>query len=73
MTNCNTIHANVIDGVTRLENIASHWKQHFNNLLNIYVNCDNSLKTDMLSNFDNIEHDSYMLFGLKVFLELLVN
>ena len=65
MTNCNTKHANVIDGVTRPENIASHWKQHFNNVLNIYVNCDNSLKTDMLSNFDNIEYDSYKAVSTK--------
>ena len=43
MNNCNTIHANVIDVVTGPENIASHWKQHFDKLLNIYVNCDNSL------------------------------
>ena len=65
MTNCNTIHAYVIDGVTRPENIASHWKQHFNNVLNIYVNCNNSLKTDMLSNFDNIEYDSYKAVWTK--------
>ena len=37
--------------------ISSHWKQHFDKLLNIYANCDNSLKSDVLSNFDSIEHN----------------
>ena len=74
MNNCNIIHAYVIDGVTGPENIASHWKQHFDKLLNIYLNFDNSLKADMLSNFDNIEHDlPPCLFRPKVFLKLLVN
>ena len=72
MNNCNTIHANVIDGVTGPENIASHWKQYFDKLLNIYVNCDNSLKTDMLSNFDNIEHDSIMVVSAKRVSKLLI-
>ena len=71
MNNCNTIHANVIDGVTGPENIASHWKQHFDKLLNIYVNCDNSLKTDMLSKFDNIEHDSNMAVSTKSVSEII--
>ena len=31
------------DRVTGPENIASHWKQHFDKLLHIYVDCDNSL------------------------------
>ena len=67
MNNCNTIiHANVLDGVTGPENIASHWKQHFDKLLNIYVNCDNSLKTDIiLSKFDNIEHNSNIAVSTK--------
>ena len=64
---------NVINGVTGPENIASYWKQHFDKLMNIYVKCDNSLKTDMLSNFDNIDHDSNMAVSKKVFLKLLVN
>ena len=34
-------------------------------MLHIYVNCDNCLKTDMLSNFDNIEHDSNMAVPIK--------
>ena len=74
MNNCNTIHANVTDGVTGSETIASHWKQHFDKLLNIYVNCDNSLKTDMLNKFDNSEYDSIMAVSTKkLFLKLLVN
>ena len=31
MNNCNTILANVIDGVYGPDSIASHWKQHFDN------------------------------------------
>ena len=65
MNICNTIHDNVIDGVTGPENIALHWKQHFDKLLNIYVNCDNSLKTDVLSMFDNIERNSNMAVSTK--------
>ena len=61
----------MIDGVIGLENIASHWKQHFDKLLNIYVNCDNSLKTDMLSKFVNIEHDSNMAVSTKSVSEII--
>ena len=41
--------ANVIDGVSGPDSIASHWKQHFDKLLNVYVhvNSDNSLKDDI--------------------------
>ena len=73
MNNCNTIHANVIAGATGPDNNASHWKQHFDTLLNSYANCDIFLKTDMLRNFDNTEHDSNMAVLTKAFLKLLVN
>ena len=41
MNNCNTILANVIDGVSGPDSIASHWKQHFDKLLNVhcYTRC----------------------------------
>ena len=50
----NIILANVIDGVSGPDSIASHWKQHFHKLLNVHVHVssDNSLKDDILSNFD---------------------
>ena len=65
MNNCNTILANVIDGVSGPDSIASHWKQHFDKLLNVYVNSDNSLKDDILSNFDKIKHNSNMSVSIK--------
>ena len=65
MNNCNTILANVIDGVSGPDSIASHWKQHFDKLLNVHVNSDNSLKDDILSNIDNIKHNSNMFVSTK--------
>ena len=41
MNNCNTILANVIGGVSGPDSIASHWKQHFDKLLNVHLH-DNS-------------------------------
>ena len=32
--NTSSIQANVIDGVTRPENIADYWRQHFQKILN---------------------------------------
>ena len=65
MNNCNNILANVIDGVSGPDSIASHWKQHFNKLLNVHVNSDNSLKDDILINFDKIKHNSNMAVSTK--------
>ena len=67
MNNCNAILANVIDGVSGLDSIASHWKQHFDKLLNVHVhvNSDNSLKDDILNNFDKIKHNSNMSVSTK--------
>ena len=48
MNNCNTILANVTDGVSGTD-----------------VNCDNSLKDDILSNFDKIKHNSNMSVSTK--------
>ena len=48
MTNCNTILANVTDGVSGPD-----------------VNSDNSLKDDILSNFDKIKHNSNMSVSTK--------
>ena len=73
MNNCNTILANVIDGVSGLDSIASHWKQHFDKLLNVHVhvNSDNSLKDDILSNFDKIKHNSNMSVSTKSVSEII--
>ena len=51
MNNCNNMHANVIAGP---DSIASHWKQQFDQLLNVHVNSDTFLKDYILSNFDEI-------------------
>ena len=37
MNSCNTILANVIDGVTGPDSIASYWKQYFDKLFMIIV------------------------------------
>ena len=71
MNNCNTILANVIDGVSGPDSIASHWKQHLDKLLNVHVNSDNSLKDDILSNFDKIKHNSNMSVSTKSVSEII--
>ena len=71
MNNCNTILANVIDGVSGPDSIASHWKQHFDKLLNVHVNSDNSLKDYILSNFDKIKHNSNMSVSTKSVSEII--
>ena len=73
MNNCNTILANVIDGVSGPDSIASHWKQHFDKLLNVHVhvNSDNSLKDDILNNFDKIKHNSNMSVSTKSVSEII--
>ena len=49
MINCNTILANVVDGVSGPDSIASHWKQHLDKLLNVHVNSDNFFKKMIFS------------------------
>ena len=71
MNNCNTILANVIDGASGPDSIAPHWKHHFDKLLNVHVNSDNSLKDDIFSNFDKIKHNSNMTVSTKSFLEII--
>ena len=73
MNNCNTILANVINGVSGPDSIASHWKQHFDKLLNVHVhvNSDNSLKDDILSNFDKIKHNPNMSVSTKSVSEII--
>ena len=71
MNCCNTILANVIDGVTGPDSIASYWKQHFDKPLNVHDNCNNSLKNDILSNFDTIKHNSNMAVSTKSVSELI--
>ena len=71
MNSCNTILANVIDGVTGPDSIASYWKQHFDKLLNVYDNRNNSLKNDILSNFDKIKHSSNMAVSTKSVSEII--
>ena len=76
MNNCNTILANVIDGVSGPDSIAQivyYWKQHSDKLLNVHVhvNSDNSLKDDILSNFDKIKHNSNMSVSTKSVSEII--
>ena len=75
MNNCNTILANVIDGVSGPDSIASYWKQHFDKLMNVHlhVNSDNSLKDDILSNFDKIKHNCNMSVSTKSAIMTLIN
>ena len=73
MNNCNTILANVIDGVSGPDSIASHSKQHFDKLLNVvvYDNSDSSLRDDILSNFDKMKHNSNMAVSTKSVSEII--
>ena len=73
MSNWNTILANVIDGVSGPDSIASHWKQHFDKLLNVHVhvNSDNCLKDDILSNFNKLKHNSNMSVSTKSVSEII--
>ena len=59
----------VTDVVTGPDSIASYWKHHFDKLLNVHDNCSNSLKNDILSNFDKIKHNSNMTVSTKSVLE----
>ena len=58
----------MIDGVSGPDSIASHWKQHFDKLMFI---SDNSLKDDILSNFDKIKHNSNMSVSTKSVSEII--
>ena len=71
MNSCNTILANVIDGVTGPDSIASYWKQHFDKPLKVHDNCNNSLKNYILSNFDKIKHNSNMAVSTKSVSEII--
>ena len=73
MNNCNIILANVIDGFSGPDSIASHWKQHFDKLLNVHVhdNSNSSLKDDNLSNFEKMKHNSNMVVSTKSVSEII--
>ena len=71
MKSCNTKLANVIDGVTGPDSIASYWKQHFDNLLNVHDNCNNSFKNNIIINFDKIKHNANMAVLTKSVLEVI--
>ena len=55
------------------DSIASHWKQHFGKLMNVHVHVNslNSLKDDILSNFDKIKHNSNMCVSTKSVSEII--
>ena len=71
--NCITMLANVIDGVSGPDSIASYWKQYFEKLLNVHVhdNCDNFLKDDILRNFDKMKYNSNMAISTKSVSEII--
>ena len=60
MNSHNTVQATVIDGVTGQDNIADHWRQHFQNILNAN-DCDEAMKDEIMGIFENIQHDPDMV------------
>ena len=60
MNSHNTVQANVIDGVTGQDNIADHWRQHFQHILNAN-DCDEAMKDEIMEKFENIQHDPDMV------------
>ena len=47
MNSHNTVQANFIDGVTGQDNIADHWRQHFQHILNAN-DCDKAIKNEII-------------------------
>ena len=60
MNSHNTVQANVVDGVTGQDNIADHWRQHFQHILNAN-DCDEATKDEIMGKFGNIQHDPDMV------------
>ena len=59
MNSCNSVQANVIDGITGQENIADYWKEHFYIILNAN-DYDHNLTADVSRKLQNVQHDSNM-------------
>ena len=60
MNSHNTVQANVIDSVTGQNNIADHWRQQFQHILNAN-NCDETMKNEIMGKFENIQLDPDMV------------
>ena len=58
----NTVQANAIDSITRQDNIADYWKQHFQRILNAN-DCDKAMKADIMGEFYNIQHTPDMVIS----------
>ena len=70
MNSNNTTQANVIDGILGQCNIANHWRDHFYKILNS-IDCDNSLKDDIVEKFENIQPSADMAVSTKCISEIL--
>ena len=58
----NIVQANVIDDITRQDNNADYWKQHFQRILNAN-DWDEAMKTDIMEKFKNIQHTPDMVIS----------
>ena len=50
----------VLQQLTGQDNIADHWRQHFQNVLNAKY-CDKAMKDKIIEKFENIQHDPDMV------------
>ena len=70
MNSHNPVQANVINSVTGQDNIADHWRQHFQHILNAN-DCDEAMKDEIMGNLKIFSTTQIWLFRLIVFLKLL--
>ena len=69
MNSCNNVQANVIDGISRQENIADYWKEYFYKTLNVN-DYDHNLTADDSRKLQNVQHDSNMAVLAKMITEI---
>ena len=69
INSCNNVQANVIEGITRQENIADYWKEHFYKILNAN-DYDHNLTADVSRKFQNVQHNSNMAVSTKSIAEI---
>ena len=64
------VQANVIDGATGQDNIADHWRQHFQNILNAN-DCDKAMIDEIMRKFENIQHDPDMVVSTNCIFQII--
>ena len=69
MNACHNVQANVIDGITEQDSIATYWKEHFYKILNAN-DCDPNLTADIARKLQNVQHDSNMAVSAKNITEI---